>query len=89
MTDAQASTPPAQPNSAEEKQEIRKSQVRVLVTYAAACFLFLGGPLLIFILLFNDCRTEALAVFNALLPISAAIISYWFAGRQKQNDKNE
>ena len=86
MTEAQPSTPTAQPISDEEKQqEIRKSQVRVLVTYAAAGFLFLGGPLLIFILLLNDCRAEALAVFNALLPVSAAIISYWFAGRQKPN----
>ena len=86
MTDAQASTPPAQPISAEEKQKIRKSQVRVRITYAAAIFLFLGGPLLIITLLLNDRRDEALAVFNTILPVSAAIISYWFAGRQKPNE---
>ena len=31
----------------EKRKEERKSKVRVYVTYAAALFLFLGGPLLI------------------------------------------
>lgn len=66
---------------AERKKEARKSLVRVLVTYVAAGFLFGGGALFIAILLWTGKRQDAIALFNAILPVSAAIISYWFAGR--------
>ena len=66
-----------------EERESRKSRVRVVVTYGAAGFLFLGGPLLILVLLCMGKSTEAANLFTAILPVSAAIISYWFAGRSK------
>ena len=68
----------------------RKSLVRVGVTYAAAFFLFIVGPLLILGLILSADQENALEVFNTLLPVAAAIIAFWFAGRgkghQKQND---
>ena len=66
---------------AEIKKESRKSLVRVIVTYASAGFLFGGGALFIVFLIWTGRRDEALSLFNAILPVSAAIISYWFAGR--------
>lgn len=68
-------------NDWEKRKEERKSKVRVYVTYAAASFLFAGGPLLIAFFIWTNDRANALALFNAILPVSAAIISYWFAGR--------
>ena len=66
---------------AEAEKNARKSLVRVLVTYAAAIFLFVGGPIFICFLIWTGQRDDAIALFNTLLPVSAAIISYWFAGR--------
>ena len=71
----------------------RKSLVRVCVTYVAAFFLFIVGPLLILGLILSGDQENALDVFNTLLPVAAAIISFWFAGRgkghQKQNDDKD
>ncbi len=69
----------------EKKKEFRKSWVRVVVTYAAMAFLFAGGPLLIIVFIVQDKSDIAFNVFNAILPVSAAIISYWFAGRSNKN----
>ncbi|MYF68560.1 MAG: hypothetical protein F4053_08675 [Proteobacteria bacterium] len=66
-----------------EDRESRKSWVRVVVTYGAAGFLFLGGTALIIVLLFLGNNQEALALFQTLVPVAAAIVSYWFAGRGK------
>ena len=72
------------------EQEISKSRVRVGVTYAAAFFLFIVGPIIIVILLFTEDDSDtALSVFNTLLPVAAAIISFWFAGRGKGLQKEE
>ncbi len=63
------------------KKEIRKSRVRVIVTYIAAIFLFGGGAAFIIFLIRCGETDQALTLFNTLLPVAAAIISYWFAGR--------
>ncbi|MDE0479233.1 MAG: hypothetical protein OXI13_06360 [Gammaproteobacteria bacterium] len=68
--------------SADEVREQRKSWVRIIVTYGAAAFLFVGGAAFIFDLIRNGKNDEAMTLFNTILPVSAAIISYWFAGRK-------
>lgn len=72
-------------NSAAEKRESRRSQVRVWVTYGAAAFLFVGGPILIGILLCRSSYDEAKELFLTILPVSAAVISFWFAGRSPRS----
>ena len=79
-TNSETTTSPASDDLEKIKEE-RKSKVRVYVTYAAASFLFAGGPLLIAFFIWTHDRVNALALFNTILPVSAAIISYWFAGR--------
>ena len=80
--------------NSKEKQEIRKSQVRVRVTYIAAAFLFGGGGIFIILLICFGKVEEALDLFLTLLPVSAAVISFWFAGRggsvasAQQNEEN-
>ena len=61
-----------------DNQEIRKSNVRIIVTYAATAFLFVIGPMLF---MFGEDRASALSVFNMVMPIAVSIISFWFAGR--------
>ena len=70
--------------SSEDKREERKSLVRVLVTYVAAGFLFVGGTIFIAFLIWTGQRDDAIALFNTILPVSAAIVSHWFAGRGNQ-----
>ena len=65
-------------------KELRKSRVRIIVTYLAAIFLFVGGPILIAFFVWTQDRPNALTLFNTILPVSAAIISYWFAGRSNK-----
>lgn len=65
-------------------KELRKSRVRIIVTYLAASFLFVGGPIFIAFFVWTQDRTNALTLFNTILPVSAAIISYWFAGRSNK-----
>ena len=72
----------------EFKKEAIKSWVRVVITYIAALFLFVGGTLFILYLLNTKQVDKALNLFNTLLPVAAAIISYWFAGRSIQGKEN-
>ena len=66
----------------DKNQERRKSNVRIAVTYIAAGFLFGGGTIFIAFLVWTGRRDEAISLFNAILPVSAAVISFWFAGRK-------
>ena len=65
-----------------EKRESRRSMVRVYVTYAAAAFVFGGGAILIAVLFFMGKGDEAKDLFLAIMPVGAAVISYWFATRR-------
>ena len=71
----------------EAKREDRKSKVRVIVTYGAAAFLFGGGAVFIVFLIWTGQRSDAIALFNTILPVSAAIVSFWFAGRARSTPK--
>ncbi len=75
-----------------ERQEIRKSKVRVYVTYMATSFLFGGGALFILFLIIWKKHDEAISMFQTILPVSSAIISYWFATRgaekKSESEKN-
>ncbi len=60
----------------QQKQELRKSRVRVSVTYAATLFLFGGAFVLMLVK-----PDEATDIFFTVLPVASGIISYWFATR--------
>ena len=68
-------------NEFDIEKERRKSLVRIRVTYAAAIFLFFGGGLLIALFVWTRDSSAAINLFNTILPVAAAIIAYWFAGR--------
>ena len=87
MPDPDPPATPANPDRQspeEQKRETRKSAVRVIVTYIAAGFLFVVGAGFVAYLLVLDKVEDAKNVFLAILPISAAVITFWFAGRNNQ-----
>ena len=65
-----------------EKRESRRSAVRTRVTYLAAGFLFLVGAGVVGFLLATHKVNEAKDVFLAILPVAAAVVTYWFATRR-------
>ena len=68
-----------------ERQEIKKSNVRICVTYIASIFIFgIGIGLILFFTLFEEEPDEAMRVFNTILPIAAGIVTYWFATRSNK-----
>jgi len=67
----------------QERLETRKSRVRVIVTYAAAGFLFGGGTVFISFLIWTGQKDDALDLFQTTFPVCAAIIAFWFGGRGK------
>ena len=77
------------PSPLEAEQEIRKSQVRICVTYVATTFIFVGGGLLIIWFASKEKNEEAMAVFNTILPIAAGIVTYWFAARSNRKKKKD
>ena len=68
-----------------ERRESKRNSVRIRVTYGAAAFLFIGGFIMIIVLLFKSSYAEAKDVFLTILPVSSAVISFWFAGRSPNN----
>ena len=64
------------------KRDTRRSAVRVRVTYLAAGFLFVAGAAIVGYLLAVGKTDEAKDLFLAILPVSAAIVTYWFATRR-------
>lgn len=87
MSDQSSTTNSSSPLQVE--QNIKKSKVRICVTYVATTFIFLGGGFLITWFVSKGKMDEALNVFNIILPIAAGIVTYWFAARsnQKKNDE--
>ena len=73
----------------EEKILNRRSWVRVLTTYSAGFFLFVFGPVLILTLIIKGRHDDALNLFNTVLPVAAAVVSFWFAGRGGANQQRE
>lgn len=81
-----------------QRRELRKSRVRVVVTYAAAAHLFVFGPLFCYWLINHavDAQgqplpgiTAAKDLFMATFPISSSILAYWFATRGKTTGGGE
>ena len=70
-----------QAQSPDPEVEKWRSKVRIRTTYAAVAFLFGGGSIFIAFLIWTRKLPEAINLFQTILPVSAAIISFWFAGR--------
>jgi hypothetical protein len=66
----------------EAKRQLRRSHVRIVITYVAAGFLFFGGYGMVAYLLACGKIDEAKSLFLSILPVSAAVISFWFGGRK-------
>lgn len=75
--------------SPEAEHEIKKSRVRVCVTYVATAFIFGGGGILIVWFASKGENEDAMAVFNTILPIAAGVVTYWFAARSNRKKKKD
>lgn len=64
------------------KAEKMRSAVRVRVTYAAAFFLFGAGAGFAGYFIAIGKEVMAKDLFFAILPIAAAVVTYWFATRK-------
>ena len=75
------------------RREARKSCVRVVVTYLAALFVFVGGPLIILAFGAGWVKAETSGdmkeVFMTVLPIATGILTYWFADRAANKARSE
>lgn len=67
--------------SAREDLEIRKSKVRVVVTYLMSGAYVLAALGTIGWLLFKDEVELALGIFSGLASTTAAIVAFWFGSR--------
>ncbi len=67
--------------SAELRQRLRKSNVRIVVTYFVVFMYCTTAVVLTFVLLFWNQIELALAVFSGLSTLSAGIAGFWFGNR--------
>ena len=65
-----------------QERESRRSAVRVRITYMAAGFLFFVGAGLVAFVTSANSVAEGKDLFLAILPIAAAVVTYWFATRR-------
>lgn len=65
---------------------IRRSRVRIWVTYIATGYVFIGSAALIIALLLLKKITIAEEIFTMVLPVATGIITYWFASRKPEQD---
>ncbi|MDE0004024.1 MAG: hypothetical protein OXQ29_15145 [Rhodospirillaceae bacterium] len=79
----------ADTQSLKEKREERKSEVRVLLTYAAALFLFGISLMLIIWFMYIKDYDKATAAFGTVVPTTTFIIGYWFAKRSAERQEPE
>lgn len=70
----------------ETKIKLRRSRVRMWVTYWAAAFVFGGAVAIIAYGLWMKDSALAKDTFNVVLPIGTAIVTYWFAGRSAEKN---
>ena len=70
------------PNGEDPKLSKMRSAVRVRCTYAAAFFLFGVGSGIVGYLLHAGKEVAAKDVFFGILPVAAAVVTYWFATRR-------
>lgn len=69
-----------------EKLETRRSLVRIVVTYFAATFIFVGG-LIVLIgswagKIAGGDLNAAKELYLTILPIATTVVTYWFASRK-------
>ncbi len=75
----------------EDKIKLRRSKVRVVVTYGAAAFLFAGGALFIGYLVLYPAEKEVVTltlakeIFFVLVPVATSIVTFWFAGQRGED----
>lgn len=74
--------------SHEERLELRRNRVRVYVTYAAAGYIFLGTPAVIYLVRAGKLGTDSMNLFMMVLPIASGIVSFWF-GARGENKKQD
>ncbi|MCY4298268.1 MAG: hypothetical protein OXC61_03090 [Flavobacteriaceae bacterium] len=80
------------PKVIEAKAKKSRSLVRVRVTQFASCYAFIGSAVLVIAIAFagefgnESWIHQAKDIFLAVLPISAGILGYWFAGRSNSNE---
>lgn len=74
------------------KQEKRKSNVRIVTTYAAGAYIFIGSIILMLYITFctkkNNLNNfqEVKDIFMLVLPVATGIITYWFSARSNQRN---
>ena len=61
----------------------------MLVTYMAAGFLFIVGAALVAYFVATDKTGDGKDLFLAILPVAAAIVTYWFATRRNEAMKGD
>lgn len=66
----------------DEKQEERRSNVRIRVTYGVALTYCAGALLLIIWLLLNNKHELAISTFAGIAGVASSIMGYWFGSRQ-------
>ena len=69
--------------------ESNRSLVRMLVTYMAAGFLFIVGAALVAYFVATNKTGDGKDLFLAILPVAAAIVTYWFATRRNEAMKSD
>ena len=70
----------------EKKQQIRKSQVRVVVTYfMMGAYVFTSIVLVGWLMALNK-PEMAIGVFSGVASTSASIIAFWFGSRGSANE---
>jgi len=71
----------------EERRQDRRSKVRVVVTYWAALYIFVGVPVLIALALWGKLTKDNFdivrEIYTMALPIATGVVTYWFATRQQ------
>ena len=76
-------------SEAEQQRENNRSAVRMIVTYVAAGFLFIVGGAISGYLIGAGKIDDGKDVFLGILPVAAAVVTYWFATRQNDAAKPE
>ena len=70
-----------QPLDPEKQQQLRKSQVRVVVTYSMMGAYVFTSIILVGWLMVLDKPEMAIGVFSGVASTSASIIAFWFGSR--------
>ena len=75
------------PDNTDEVIKLRRSRVRMWITYGAGLFLFGGGAAFIACLIWvtnEKILDVAREVFAILVPIATGVITYWFADQRSE-----